>query len=79
MKPSYDFLETQYTLLKLPQKAAGESNKESWLERAKATIAFYSQRERTRSQLSRLSPEQLEDIGLTHQQAEKELKKPFWK
>jgi uncharacterized protein YjiS (DUF1127 family) len=37
------------------------------------------QRYKTRQQLRYLTPQQLEDVGMTAQQAEKEMNMPFWR
>jgi uncharacterized protein YjiS (DUF1127 family) len=43
------------------------------------TLALLWRNYQTRQQLRNLSPEQLQDIGITHDQALMEAKKHFWK
>ncbi|WP_425358930.1 DUF1127 domain-containing protein [Antarcticimicrobium sediminis] len=42
-------------------------------------MGYWTLRRRTRTQLNRLSPYMLEDIGITPAQARKEAERPFWK
>lgn len=46
---------------------------------AQAVIAAWSKRARTRRQLRHLPPYLLRDIGLTSDQADQEIEKPFWR
>lgn len=41
-------------------------------------LGLYFQNRRTRKQLSELPDYLLRDVGITHEQVEKELKKSFW-
>ncbi|MGH1452953.1 MAG: DUF1127 domain-containing protein [Paracoccaceae bacterium] len=43
------------------------------------TVTKWDARYRTRKQLARLSPEQLDDIGMTRGQAYTEAARPFWR
>lgn len=43
------------------------------------TILKWEQRQQTRRMLKRLDARMLDDIGLTHHEAELEYKKTFWK
>ena len=42
-------------------------------------LKYYWQRYTTRQQLAKLTGQQLLDIGLTPEQVEAEIKKPFWR
>ena len=44
----------------------------------KMQLQCYKQRYSTRRQLGKLSDSQLADIGLTREQADREISKPFW-
>ena len=48
---------------------------QQWLKKTKRYYATYQQRQ----ELSRLSDAQLQDIGISRQQALEESSKPFWK
>lgn len=49
------------------------------LRRIVVAMGHWTLRRRTRTQLNRLSPYMLEDIGITPAQARKEAERPFWK
>ncbi len=49
------------------------------LERARARLALYHRRARTRRELSWLTPAQLEDLGIDELTARSESAKPFWR
>ncbi len=72
MKPDRAILTSQYTLLPI------KNSKQPWYVKMSYTIALYRRNHRTRKQLARLTIDQLDDIGLTVEQAEREVKKPFW-
>lgn len=76
MKPDLDTFITQTALLPTWSKEGERSA--SVLASLYQRLALYYCRYRTRRQLYRLSPEQLRDIGITAEQAEKEAKKFFW-
>ena len=46
--------------------------------RLMATLAIWAFRARSRKQLARLNTAQLDDIGISAEQARKEIQKPFW-
>lgn len=50
----------------------------SLLDAAKQQLTLYLRRYQTRHQLSKLTPEQLQDVGITPEQAAEEIDKPFW-
>ena len=49
------------------------------LVRAWGTVRFWRQRAQGRSDLAHLDDRMLEDIGMTREQANREMRKPFWK
>lgn len=42
------------------------------------TLVLFKHRYRSRKALARLNSSQLSDVGLTHEQAQQEIKRPFW-
>ncbi|WP_407682138.1 DUF1127 domain-containing protein [Pseudodonghicola flavimaris] len=50
----------------------------SKMQRIKTVVGLWFFRRRTRQQLSELDTHLLEDIGVTHAQAQKEASRPFW-
>ncbi len=72
MKPDRAILTSQYTLLPV------KDSKQPWYKKVSDTLALYRRNHRTRKQLAKLTIDQLDDIGLTIEQVEREAKKPFW-
>ncbi|MCH9671735.1 MAG: DUF1127 domain-containing protein [Gammaproteobacteria bacterium] len=57
---------------------AGASARTGWLRRVRALCACWEARARGRRVLRTLSVAQLEDIGVTRYEADREANKPFW-
>ena len=53
-------------------------NTHSIIQQLMATITLWRQRSRQRQQLANLSTQQLRDIGISADQADREASKPFW-
>ncbi|GKY88032.1 DUF1127 domain-containing protein [Sinisalibacter aestuarii] len=47
--------------------------------RVAVAVTRWSQRQRTRTQLKRLEPHRLADIGMTPEEAWREAARPFWR
>ena len=66
------------TTLKIPFQYRADSQVLS-LTRFWTLFSLWYDRAHQRHQLSQLSPQQLNDIGITHDLAHAEAVKPFWK
>ncbi len=62
-----------------PCLPAIEKNKKSFLGLVKQKILFWFERSKQRKQLAKLDDRLLRDIGLTRDQVQAEISKPFWK
>ena len=54
-------------------------SKQSTVNLFLSKISLFWQNYHTRQSLKKLRPEQLKDIGITHEAARFEYKKPFWR
>lgn len=51
---------------------------ESLINSALSRLGLFVRNYQTRKQLASLSPEQLNDVGISFEQAQEECRKPFW-
>jgi len=57
---------------------APRNEAQQYTHQTERTIGTYLARYQQRKQLARLSARQLEDMGITREQVQKECAKPFW-
>lgn len=75
MKPDYETLITQTILLPSVKRKA---KCPILFSKLKARLTLYSRNATTRRQLKSLSLDQLQDVGVTPEQAQRESAKYFW-
>lgn len=73
-------MQAKVTVSKIEYSAEDASEQvKAVLSRARHYIRVWRERARQRSALRCLEPHQLQDIGVTAEQARQEAAKPFWK